>query len=116
MPLSSTPPTSTPTRSWTDSLPRSNAAVPPSEVPDVLRHGWGSWLWYETAYAISMSVYILGFSFRWEGGRHVPRRGPALLVANHQSFLDPVAIGLAARRHLCYLARKTLFRNRFFGA
>src|SRR5205085_9333441 len=56
------------------------------------------------------------FSFRWEGGRRVPKQGPVLLVANHQSFLDPVAVGIAARRHLCYLARKTLFTNPTFGA
>ena len=51
-----------------------------------------------------------GCSFRSEGSRNVPRSGPVLLVANHQSFLDPPAIGLATRRRLCYLARKTLFK------
>jgi 1-acyl-sn-glycerol-3-phosphate acyltransferase len=76
---------------------------------------WLSYLWYENAYWTTMAGMTLGFSLRSEGGRNVPARGPALLIANHQSFLDPVAVGLAARRHLCYLARKTLFRNRLFG-
>jgi 1-acyl-sn-glycerol-3-phosphate acyltransferase len=73
---------------------------------------WLSHLWYEAnfwAYAAGMS---LGFSIRTEGMRHVPKTGPALLVANHQSFFDPALVGLAARRHLCFLARKTLFRFR----
>jgi len=38
------------------------------------------------------------------------------LIANHQSYLDPPLVGLAARRELVYLARKTLFDSRFFGA
>ena len=51
---------------------------------------------------------------RTAGFRNIPADGPALLVANHQSFLDTVAIGLAARRRLNYLARNTLFRNKAF--
>jgi 1-acyl-sn-glycerol-3-phosphate acyltransferase len=74
-----------------------------------------NYLWYETAYWISAAGMMFGFSLRAEGGRHVPRTGPALLIANHQSFLDPLLAGLAARRHLCFLARRTLYRNRAFG-
>jgi 1-acyl-sn-glycerol-3-phosphate acyltransferase len=38
-----------------------------------------------------------------------------LLIANHESFLDPLAIGLAVRRHIHFLARKTLFHPPWFG-
>jgi 1-acyl-sn-glycerol-3-phosphate acyltransferase len=55
------------------------------------------------------------FSLRIEGGRHIPRTGPALLIANHQSFLDPVLLGLCTSRPLRYLARRTLFKNAFFA-
>ncbi len=72
------------------------------------------YLWYETIFWLSGPAMTLGFSLRTEGMRHVPSRGPALLVANHQSYLDPDLVGLAARRHLCYLARKSLFRNKLF--
>jgi 1-acyl-sn-glycerol-3-phosphate acyltransferase len=61
-----------------------------------------------------MAVFTLGSSLRTGGKGNIPRAGPALLVANHQSYLDPVLVGLVSRRHLCYLARKTLFRKRFF--
>jgi 1-acyl-sn-glycerol-3-phosphate acyltransferase len=74
-----------------------------------------AYVWYEIAYVISMAVLSLGFSLRYKGRRNIPRSGAALLIANHQSFLDPLAVGLAAPRHLCFLARKTLFKNRFFG-
>jgi 1-acyl-sn-glycerol-3-phosphate acyltransferase len=59
--------------------------------------------------------FNFGFGYRSRGWHHVPAHGPALLVANHQSFLDPVIVGLATKRHLSYLARKTLFRNPFFS-
>jgi 1-acyl-sn-glycerol-3-phosphate acyltransferase len=74
-----------------------------------------NWLMYEIGYWMSITGLTLGFSYRFEGRRHIPRTGPALLVANHQSFFDPSIVGCATRRHLCFLARKTLFRNRFFG-
>src|SRR5436305_6891380 len=78
-------------------------------------HDWLPYLVYETTSWASMAVMTLGFSLRTEGRRRVPRTGPALLVANHQSFLDPVLVGLCSRRHLCFLARKTLFRKPAFA-
>jgi 1-acyl-sn-glycerol-3-phosphate acyltransferase len=54
----------------------------------------------------------LAFSFRVDGKANIPRTGPALLIANHQSYLDPLIVGLASRRHLAFLARKTLFRHK----
>lgn len=76
---------------------------------------WLSDAWYEGAYWLSATGMILGFSLRGEGSRNIPASGPALLLANHQSFLDPIAVGVAVRRHVCYLARLTLFRNPAFG-
>jgi 1-acyl-sn-glycerol-3-phosphate acyltransferase len=58
-----------------------------------------------------MAGITLGFSLRTAGQRHIPSRGPALFIANHQSYLDPFLVNLATRQGLCYLARKTLFRN-----
>lgn len=49
-------------------------------------------------------------------GQRVPQTGPVLLVANHQSFIDPPAIGIGARpRHLDFIARGGLFSNPAFG-
>ncbi len=73
-----------------------------------------AYLWYEFCSQATMAGFTLASSLRTVGAENVPARGPALLVANHQSFLDPVLVGLAARRHLCYLARKTLFRHWLF--
>lgn len=68
--------------------------------------------WYRLNVWVQGGALTLGFSLRTEGARHVPRAGPALLIANHQSFLDPSLVGVASRRRLCFLARKSLFRHR----
>ena len=38
------------------------------------------------------------FRYRARGLEHVPKRGPALFVVNHQSFLDPVMVGIPISR------------------
>ncbi len=76
---------------------------------------WSSYFFYEATYGISMMSMILGYGLRISGVRHVPKCGPALFIANHQSFFDPLLVGLAVRRHLSYLARKSLFRQRGFA-
>lgn len=68
--------------------------------------------WYRLNFWVQGAALSLGFSLRTEGMRYVPRTGPAVLIANHQSFLDPSLVGVAARRRLCYLARKSLFKHR----
>lgn len=73
---------------------------------------WFGYCFYEATYWASMSCLTLGFSLRTSGRQHIPTRGPALLVANHQSFIDPLLVGLSTHRHLSFLARKTLFKRR----
>jgi 1-acyl-sn-glycerol-3-phosphate acyltransferase len=80
-----------------------------------MQQDWRSALWYGANFWTMYALYTLGLGLRTEGSRHMPRRGPVLIVANHESFLDPIAIGLAVRRRIAYLARKTLFKNRLFG-
>jgi 1-acyl-sn-glycerol-3-phosphate acyltransferase len=79
-------------------------------------HGWRSYLVYEGCYWALEALATLALSFRFAGRQNVPRRGPALLIANHESYLDPVLVGLAAPRQICYLARKGLFNHPLFGA
>jgi len=59
---------------------------------------------------------ILWFRFRAYGTENVPARGGFILASNHQSYLDPVFCGLALKRRLHFLARDSLFHNRFFAS
>jgi 1-acyl-sn-glycerol-3-phosphate acyltransferase len=77
---------------------------------------WFSYSWYEFCYCVNWAAFTLGFSLRCAGSHNVPPKGAALIVSNHQSFIDPLLVGIASRRHLTYLARKTLFKNPLFGA
>jgi 1-acyl-sn-glycerol-3-phosphate acyltransferase len=82
-----------------------------SPSPAFTSSGWLRCLWYELDYWLAAAGTSVLFSLRTQGQRNMPRTGPVLVLANHQSFLDPVLAGVAARRHLHYLARRTLFRH-----
>jgi 1-acyl-sn-glycerol-3-phosphate acyltransferase len=49
------------------------------------------------------------------GLQNVPKRGGVLIVANHQSYLDPAVLGVNIRRPASFLAKSELFENRYFG-
>jgi 1-acyl-sn-glycerol-3-phosphate acyltransferase len=55
------------------------------------------------------------FDLKVSGERNVPRSGGVLLLTNHQSYLDPVLIGVRLRRPLSYLAKSELFDNPLLG-
>ena len=68
-------------------------------------------LFYDFVYWSAFTVFGFGFSYRRKGWANIPKHGPLLLVANHQSMFDPVLVGLASRRYLSFLARKNLFEQ-----
>ncbi len=55
--------------------------------------------------------------FGWEihGRERMPMSGPVLLAANHESYIDPGAIGSSVDREVHYLARENVFRIPLFG-
>lgn len=48
-------------------------------------------------------------ALRWYGTGNIPREGPVLIAANHQSFYDPVIISLTAGRRITYMGLKKFF-------
>jgi 1-acyl-sn-glycerol-3-phosphate acyltransferase len=66
-------------------------------------------LWYDGIRFVCRLTAVIVFHIRCRGRQHVPKTGGALVLANHQSHLDPVLVGLACDRRLSYLARQTLF-------
>lgn len=63
---------------------------------------------------ICRAIFIYVFRGRAFGRDHVPAEGGVLLVANHQSFLDPPLVGLPLNRECHFMARDTLFTNPHF--
>lgn len=62
------------------------------------------------------SVLVRGlFHFQVRGRHNLRKPKGAIFAVNHSSYLDPIFAGVAARKPIYYLARKTLFRNKFFG-
>jgi len=55
------------------------------------------------------------WSLRVRGQANVPRKGPVLVLSNHESFFDPLLIGLSTTRRLTFLARETLFKHPVFS-
>lgn len=65
-------------------------------------------------------LYFLGHSFfkllfdmvfqrKVVGHENIPQNGPALICANHQSFIDPPLVGSSTKRPIHYMARHDLF-------
>lgn len=57
---------------------------------------------------------LLLLKVRVFGRGRFPSQGGVLLVSNHQSFLDPVLATMALPREGNYMARDSLFKNRWF--
>ncbi len=71
-------------------------------------------LYYRFMRFWSRVAFVLYFRGRVFGLRNVPTAGGVLLACNHQSFFDPVSVGVALPREGHFMARDTLFRNPFF--
>jgi 1-acyl-sn-glycerol-3-phosphate acyltransferase len=55
------------------------------------------------------------FDLKTYGSGNVPKSGGVLLVANHQSYLDPVLVAVHLYRPVSFLAKSELFENPYFG-
>jgi 1-acyl-sn-glycerol-3-phosphate acyltransferase len=71
---------------------------------------------YRIGWVFFRTVGCLGFRCRYHNPEQVPARGPAILAANHCSYLDPPLVGAGLRRDLHYLARESLFELPLLGA
>ncbi len=75
----------------------------------------GKRLFYRGLRFTSRMTASLLFSFRTTGAHHLDFDGGAIILSSHQSMMDPVLVGLISNQRLCYLARKTLFKNQVFA-
>jgi 1-acyl-sn-glycerol-3-phosphate acyltransferase len=71
---------------------------------------------YRFCYILSGLLAKAVFSYRAFGQENIIEEGPAIMAANHQSYLDPPLIGITCRNELYFLARKTLFEKKLLGS
>ena len=72
--------------------------------------------WWDVAERTAELIVRTLWTVRADGVHHVPRTGPFIVVSNHESYLDPVLNGIAARdRQVGYLAKSELFSFGPFG-
>ena len=66
--------------------------------------------WYRFLYHFFRMFFVVTCCLRVRGRDFEPQEGGVLVVSNHQSYLDPILVGLSCERRLNFLARSTLFR------
>jgi 1-acyl-sn-glycerol-3-phosphate acyltransferase len=64
--------------------------------------------WYLLGYSLSKTLAKTFFNYRVIGAENMIEEGPCIIAANHCSYLDPPLVGVACKRAIHYLARKSL--------
>jgi 1-acyl-sn-glycerol-3-phosphate acyltransferase len=69
---------------------------------------------YRTVLALCAPIVRGWGRLEVQGLEHLPAEGPVLLAGNHDSYWDPIAVGMAARqrRQIHALAKSTLWKIR----
>ncbi len=71
--------------------------------------------WYQFSYHLSKVLAKTLFDFKVVHRERIIEEGGVILAMNHQSYLDPPLAGIACRREIHYLARKTLLEWPILG-
>ncbi len=75
-----------------------------------------SLVFFDCCREVVLFLLVLFYRLKRIGVGHVPSSGAVLMVANHQSFLDPPAVAVGIRhRQTDFLARGGLFSFKPFG-
>ncbi len=62
----------------------------------------------------NLFIWLMGGLYV-RGADRVPKHGSVLLVSNHASLLDPVAIGVATPRRVLFMTKAELFKIKLLG-
>ncbi len=71
-------------------------------------------LWYRALHPIARWGVNRVVRVQVEGAEHIPPFGPAILVPNHQSFLDPIVVQANCPRAVDSMTKSTQFQKAFF--
>lgn len=70
------------------------------------------WLTFQFVLRLIVCVWL---RYRTRGLERMPATGGGLILVNHQSFLDPLLVGLPLQRPVSFLGRDSLFPIPFVG-
>ena len=73
---------------------------------------------YLPDYVVRFVLWLLThtlYRIRVVGEEHIPRRGPALLVSNHVSFVDALLIGATMQRFIRFMLHRDYYDNRWLN-
>lgn len=70
---------------------------------------------WRTLQILMQVFFTIWLRYRARGMDRLPADGGGLVVINHQSFLDPMLVGLPLKRPISFLARDSLFRVPLIG-
>jgi 1-acyl-sn-glycerol-3-phosphate acyltransferase len=66
--------------------------------------------------AVTEAVFRVVFTYDCLDEEKIPERGPAVIAANHPSYLDPVLLSLQVARPIRFMAWEKLFRVPLLGS
>ena len=70
---------------------------------------------YWIGFAIVKLLDKIYFTAEYIGLENLPAKGSFILACNHISNLDPFIVGTCVRRRFHFIAKDSLFKNKFFG-
>ena len=71
---------------------------------------------YYLASVLLPTYYRLVYGLKVEGKENIPLEGPVILASSHVTARDPLFLGCSSKRPIHYMAKASLFKNRFLSA
>jgi 1-acyl-sn-glycerol-3-phosphate acyltransferase len=90
-----------------------------SAGPKRLKVAKRKWYWknssifFKSVRVIARNIVKMIFSVRIDGLENIPKKGPAIMVSNHLSFLDAIILGMFFPRNIWFMAKNSQFYNSF---
>ncbi|MCQ4021852.1 MULTISPECIES: 1-acyl-sn-glycerol-3-phosphate acyltransferase [unclassified Ruminococcus] len=71
---------------------------------------------FKLARMVCTPVFKLIYRYEITNRNNIPPQGAYIVACNHQSYSDPVLLGIGQKRIINFMAKEELFRNKFFAA
>lgn len=72
-------------------------------------------MFYKIARFMGCILSFLFWPIKTKDKKHLDKKGPLILAANHVSYLDPIVLGIAIKRQIHFIAKKEVFEVPILG-